>query len=227
MQRVHLSPRLGATPVAELTTGHMEGLAAAMLEAGLAPKTVRNVLTFLHSVFEHALDRGLVRENPVRRAARPGRRRPGDANPDLQFLTVEELEAVIRAIPDEVVDRRPAPNRRGRAGPAPPPPPDVIGPVLRVLVLAAARRAFANPSCSGCVGTTSTGPPNGSGSATPTCEASTRARGSLTSRRAAPCRWPTGWPASSIGGRAGRCTPPTTTSSSPTRTAAGRSIARR
>jgi hypothetical protein len=50
MQRVHLSPRLGATAVSELTTGHVEALAAAMLEAGLAPKTVRNVLTFLHSV---------------------------------------------------------------------------------------------------------------------------------------------------------------------------------
>lgn len=81
-----------------------------MLETGLAPKTVRNVLTFLHAVFEHALDRGLVRENPVRRAALPGRRRRGDANPHLQFLTIEELEAVIRAIPEEVVTRRPAPN---------------------------------------------------------------------------------------------------------------------
>jgi hypothetical protein len=109
-----------------------------MLEAGLAPKTVRNVLTFLHSVLEHALDRGLGRENPVRRAALPGRRRPGDANPDLQFLAIEGLEAVIRAIPDEVVTRQPASTRRGRAGPAPPPPPDVLGPVLRVLVLAAA-----------------------------------------------------------------------------------------
>ncbi|MGN6170032.1 MAG: hypothetical protein ACTHQQ_17955, partial [Solirubrobacteraceae bacterium] len=138
MQRVHFSPRLGALPVTELTTGHVEALAAAMLEAGLAPKTVRNVLTFLHSVFEHALDRGLVRENPVRRAALPGRRRPGDANPDLQFLTIEELEAVIRALPDDVMTRTPAPTRRGRAGPAPPPPPDVLGPVLRVLVLAAA-----------------------------------------------------------------------------------------
>jgi integrase len=45
---------------------------------------------------------------------------------------------VLRAIPDDVVERAPAPTRRGRPGPAPPPPPDVIGPVLRVLILAAA-----------------------------------------------------------------------------------------
>ena len=36
---------------------------------------------------------------PVGRASRPKRRRAGDANPDLQFLTVPELEAVLRADP--------------------------------------------------------------------------------------------------------------------------------
>ena len=138
MQRVHISPRLGSKPVGEVTTAHIEALASAMLDRGLAPKTVRNVMTFLHSIFEHAIDRRLMRENPVRRATRPGRRRQGDANPDLQFLTVEELDAVIRAVPDEVVHRQPAPTRRGRRGPAPPPPPDVLGPVLRVLILVAA-----------------------------------------------------------------------------------------
>jgi integrase len=45
---------------------------------------------------------------------------------------------VLRAIPDEVVVCVPAPSRKGRRGPAPPPPPDVLGPVLRVVVLAAA-----------------------------------------------------------------------------------------
>jgi integrase len=138
MQRVHISPRLGAARVTDVKTAHIEALASAMLADGRAPKTVRNVMTFLPSVFEHALDRGMIHENPVRRAARPGRRRAGDANPDLQFLTIDELEAVIRAIPDEVVNRTPAPTRRGRPGPAPPPPPDVLGPVMRVLVLAAA-----------------------------------------------------------------------------------------
>jgi DNA-binding transcriptional regulator YiaG len=51
---------------------------------------------------------------------------------------VEAVTAVLRAIPDEVVERAPAPTRRGRPGPAPPPPPEVLGPVLRVLILAAA-----------------------------------------------------------------------------------------
>jgi integrase len=59
-------------------------------------------------------------------------------DPDLQFLALDELEAVLRAIPDEVVFRTPAPTRRRRAGPARPPQQDVLGPVLPVLVLAAA-----------------------------------------------------------------------------------------
>jgi integrase len=138
MQRVHISPQFGSSPITDVSTAHIEALAGAMLKNGLAPKTVRNVMTFLHSVFEHAVDRGAISENPVRRATRPGRRRQGDTNPDLQFLTIEELDAVIRAVPDEVVVRTPAPTRRGRKGPAPPPPPDVLGPVLRVVVLAAA-----------------------------------------------------------------------------------------
>ena len=49
-------------------------------------------------------------------AARPKRRCEGDANPD------------------EVVASAPTPTRRGRTGPAPPLPPDVLGPVLRVLM---------------------------------------------------------------------------------------------
>ena len=77
-------------------------------------------------------------ERRVRRASRPKRRRAGDANPDIQFLTVAELEAVLRAIPDEVVVRAAAPTRRGRAGSAPPVPPDVLGPVVRVVILTAA-----------------------------------------------------------------------------------------
>jgi integrase len=138
MQRVHVDPSLGDLRLEKTTRGDVEDLGAAMLGKGLSPKTVRNVLSYLHSVFEHAIDIGWTAENPVRRAARPKRRRAGDVNPDLQFLVLDELEAVIRAIPDEVVVRDPAPTRRNRPGPAPPPPPDVLGPVLRVLIRTAA-----------------------------------------------------------------------------------------
>jgi integrase len=137
MQRVHITPHLGDRKITDIDTADVEAFGTALLKDGLASKSVRNILGFLHSVFEHGIDRGWLRENPARRAEKPRRGRTG-ANPDIQFLSVSELEAVIRAIPDEVVIRKPAPTRRGRPGPAPPPSPDVLGPVSRVVILTAA-----------------------------------------------------------------------------------------
>jgi integrase len=109
----------------------------AMLKRGLAPKTVRNVASFLHAAF--ALAVSTAGWPPIRSSARHGHAaRRGDTNPDLQFLTVAELDSVIEAIPDHVVIREPGARRGQRPGKAPPPPPDVLGPVLRVIVLAAA-----------------------------------------------------------------------------------------
>lgn len=138
MQRVHIDPQLGAMPVQEVKVTHIEDFTVSLQARGLKPKSVRNVLVMLHGVFEHAIDRGWTVENPTKRAARPKRKRSGDIDPDLQFLTVDELECVVNAIPDHVVERERAPQRRGRRGPAPPVPPDVLGPVLRVLILTAA-----------------------------------------------------------------------------------------
>lgn len=137
-QRLHIGPALGDKVLQKVTRRDVERLGESMIANGLSPKTVRNTLTFLHQVFEHAIDQEWTAVNPVRRAVRPRRRRANDTNPDLQFLTIEELEAVLRAIPDEVVIREPKPTRRGRPGPSPPPPPDVLGPVLRRIVLMAA-----------------------------------------------------------------------------------------
>jgi integrase len=138
MQRIHVSPALGKRRIETVTRQDVERLARSMLARGLAPKTVRNVMTFLHAVFALALANEWVERNPVAGAARPKRRRQGDANPDLQFLTIEQLDRVLAEIPDEVAAAVPGPTRRGRPGPAPPPPSDVLGPVLRVLILAAA-----------------------------------------------------------------------------------------
>ena len=138
MQRVHVEPALGRAAVERVTTAQIEAFAARMLSSGYAPKTVRNVLSFLHSTFEQARRLDWIETNPAQTAARPKRRRQGDVDPNLKFLTLPELDRVLAAIPDHEVFRSPRPHRRGRAGPAPPPPPDVLGPVLRVVVLAAA-----------------------------------------------------------------------------------------
>ena len=103
MQRVHIDPSFGSMPVDAVSTTQVEGAVTSLLGSGRSPKTGRNLISFLYSIFEHAIAKGWCRDNPVRRAARPKRRRSGDARPDLQFLSVSELEAVLRAIPDEVV----------------------------------------------------------------------------------------------------------------------------
>jgi integrase len=136
VHRRHFGAVLGSDGAAQGPPPRRRGDERQAPRAGLSPKTVSNTLKILHGVFEHAIDLEWTNDNPVRRAARPKHVR--DSDPDLRFLTVEELEAVLRAIPDEVVVREPKPFRAGRRGPAPPPPPDVLGPVVRVLVLTAA-----------------------------------------------------------------------------------------
>ena len=120
MQRIHISPVIGKRKVASVKPEDVERLASRMLAKGSSPKTVRNVMTFLYSVFELAVKKGWAPANPVADAARPRRRRQGDADPDLQFLRLPELDAVIEAIPDHMVDK------------------DALGPVLRLVILAAA-----------------------------------------------------------------------------------------
>ncbi|WP_210493651.1 hypothetical protein [Patulibacter sp. SYSU D01012] len=135
-QRHHFGPAIGAMVLSKVHRRDVEAMSARLLSHGLVPKTAANTLKRLCGVFEHAIDLEWATDSPVRRAARP--RHVRDTDPDLRFLTLEELEAALRAIPNEVVVRTPAPYRAGRPGPAPPPPPDALGPVLRVLVLTAA-----------------------------------------------------------------------------------------
>ena len=231
MQRVHLVPRLGRQADGQAHHRRRRGdERRAARSAACAEDGAHDHSTSSHAVCEHAIDRGWASDNPVRRAARPKRRRGGDVDPDLHFLSLEELEAVIRAIPDEVVVPRagavpPRPARARRR----PRRPTSSGPVLRVLIRTAAMTGLRQLRArSACAGATSTGPPSASACATPTCAASTRPPASPTSRPAARCRWPTAWSASSTRwSRRTNCDRRRSTSSSPTRTPAGRSTAPR
>jgi hypothetical protein len=48
--------------VTAVDTDDIEAFSAALLKKGLAPKTVRNMLGFLHQVFEHAIALKLIRD---------------------------------------------------------------------------------------------------------------------------------------------------------------------
>jgi integrase len=70
----------------------------AKLAEGLSPKTVSNHVRFLHGIYRHAVGQEWTERNPV-----AGIEHPGDRNGtyELRALSVEELEAVIRAVPDD------------------------------------------------------------------------------------------------------------------------------
>ena len=95
--RVHLAPFFKQTPINRVGVTDVERLIASLEEKKLAPKTIKNVLGSLHSIFDYALRKGWVAENPCRLVDKP---RIDGSDPDIRFLTLDELDAVVRAIPD-------------------------------------------------------------------------------------------------------------------------------
>jgi integrase len=101
--RVHIIDYFGPTPVGEITREDVRGFAAALERKGLAPKSRANALGALHSLIEFALDEEwMVGENPVKRVPKPA---DHGADPDIHFLEVEEVEALLRAVPDDTLGR--------------------------------------------------------------------------------------------------------------------------
>ena len=69
--RVHLVPHFGDRPLDRIDVRAVERFIAAERRDGKAPKSIRNYLGVLHSIFELAIEKGWARENPVKRAAKP------------------------------------------------------------------------------------------------------------------------------------------------------------
>jgi integrase len=92
--RAHLRPHFGERPITRITTEDVEAFIASRNSKGCAPKSIRNHLGTLHAI----LDFARVRPNPVADARRP---EATDTDPDIRFLTEEELEALLRSIPDD------------------------------------------------------------------------------------------------------------------------------
>ena len=95
---VHLAPFFGQTAIDKVSVNRIEAFIAAKRREGLATKSVLNYLGLLHSIFEFSIRRGIARVNTVKLVEKP--RRDG-ANPDIRFLDETELEALLRAVPDD------------------------------------------------------------------------------------------------------------------------------
>ncbi len=91
--RAHLVPFFGERAIGRIETRDVEAFIAAC-HGRCAPKSIRNYLGTLHSILEFAQ----VRPNPVVAARKPEFEQ---IDPDIRFLTGQEMEALIRAVPDD------------------------------------------------------------------------------------------------------------------------------
>jgi len=101
--RIHIVDFFGPVAVGEIAREDIRGFAAALERKGLAPKSRANALGTLHSLIEFAIDEGwMVGENPVKRVAKPA---VAVTDPDVRFLDTEEVEALLRAVPEDPLGR--------------------------------------------------------------------------------------------------------------------------
>jgi integrase len=100
--RIHLVPFFGGRSVDAVTPVEVEAFIRAQLRRGLARKTVDHHLGLLSSVYRYAVRRGYAHLNPVELCDRPRQAKP-DA--DVRYLSVEELEALLRAVPGDTLGR--------------------------------------------------------------------------------------------------------------------------
>ena len=98
--RRHLRPYFGSQAIERITAEHLAAYMAAKASEGLQTKTISNHLNFAHGLFSFALKRGWVAANPVAAVDRP---RAAGANPDIRYLDRGEVEALLRAVPDDVL----------------------------------------------------------------------------------------------------------------------------
>jgi integrase len=100
--RVHLVPYFGGRSLERITPVEVESYIRVKLREGKSRKTIDHHLGLLSSMFRFAVKRGFVRINPVDAAERPRQQR---TEADIRYLSIEELEAVLRATPDDALGR--------------------------------------------------------------------------------------------------------------------------
>jgi integrase len=100
--RVQLAPFFGGRTLDKIGRREIEAFMAHMHRTGRSPKTTLNALGILHSIFEHARREGLVAANPCTLVEKP---RANAGDPDIRFLEPEEVEALLRGVPDDDLGR--------------------------------------------------------------------------------------------------------------------------
>jgi integrase len=100
--RVQLAPFFGDRRLDRIGRRDIEGFIRYMGRTGRSPKTTLNALGILHSIFELARREEWVGGNPCTLVEKP---RASTSDPDIHFLEPEEIEALLRAVPDDDLGR--------------------------------------------------------------------------------------------------------------------------
>jgi integrase len=100
--RVQLAPYFGARTLDRIGRREIEGFIAHMARSGRSAKTTRNALGVLHSIFEYARREEWVLANPCTLVDKPT---APEGDPDIHFLDQEEVEALLRSVPDDDLGR--------------------------------------------------------------------------------------------------------------------------
>jgi integrase len=105
--RIHITPwcrSLATTDINKISRDDVRRFDAELMSKRLSPKSRANALGVLHGIFKFAADEEwMTSQNPTKGVAKPVQRRPDDG--EIHFLTTEEVEALIRAVPDDVLGR--------------------------------------------------------------------------------------------------------------------------
>jgi integrase len=92
--RVHILPAIGAMRIAEVAPLHIEKLLQSRLKGGSSPKTVRNLVGLLQSVFSLAVDHDLIQRSPVR-----DRHKPKVTRSEKPVWSPGQLKLIVDSVP--------------------------------------------------------------------------------------------------------------------------------
>lgn len=93
----HFVPFFGARPVEKIAAPDVTRYLVTKKSEGLATKTIINHLVFMHGLFAFVVKQGWGTLNPVAGVDRP---RASSADPDIRYLSLAEVDAVVRAVPE-------------------------------------------------------------------------------------------------------------------------------
>lgn len=106
--RIHFEPAFGNRDIRSIDRRELERFRDRKLKEPsratgkpLARKSVRNLLSILHGVFQHAVREEWLPDNPMKFVEKPEE----EEGRDIKFLTLEELDRLIDAVPDDGLGR--------------------------------------------------------------------------------------------------------------------------